>query len=73
MRLSNLKTEINMALDNQKVQIIDYLTNENILLKAEIFELKEQINQKGDKVVDIERDVDFVSLKNTKQTNCFSP
>lgn len=56
-QLSNLKSEINKALEIQKNEIIEHLKNENTLLKAEITELKENINEKEIKIVNIERDV----------------
>ena len=56
-QLSKFKIDIVSLLENQKNEIIDKLTKENGLLKAEITELREKFNVKETELFDVERDV----------------
>ena len=54
-QLSDFKNEILLHIKKNKDEVIDYLTNENLLMKAEIIELKESLKSKELQMIDIEK------------------
>ena len=59
--LEELKVELFKKFESQKSEIIEHLTNENLLLKAEIVTLKDLNSDLNKKVSNIE--VDVVNLQ----------
>lgn len=66
-QLVSLKAEINKVLVKQKDEIIDYLTNENILLKAEIMEIQKKMKTTENENLNLKKDV--VSLQQYVRRN----
>ena len=56
-QISSLKEDMYNKIEQQKQEIIDHLTNENILLKAELVELRENLNKKENLIVEMEKDI----------------
>ena len=56
-QIASLKSEMRKILDKQRDEIIDHLTNENILLKAEMLEIHEKIKQTENENITLKRDV----------------
>jgi len=56
-QIASLKTHFDQKLLSQKEDIINQLQNENIILKADILELKDKVKEKSDLIIAMEKDI----------------